>query len=281
VSSSPVQEGQPEGHTNPARRFSVRELGEMKQRGERIPMLTAYDRPTATILDAAGIPAILVGDSVGDNVLGYDSTVPVTLDEMLHHTAAVVRGAPNAVVIADLPFGTYQVDVEDGLRAGIRLLKEAGATAIKAEGGGDVVDLARRSVAMGMPFMGHLGLTPQSVNHIGYRVQGRDETSARRLVDDAHALQEAGAFAIVLEAVPAALAREVTEGLAIPTIGIGAGPHTDGQILVLHDLLGLNSRPVPRFAKTYVDLRTAMLDAVKAFRSEVADGVFPADEHSF
>jgi 3-methyl-2-oxobutanoate hydroxymethyltransferase len=253
----------------------------MKERGERFVMLTAYDHPTATVLDAAGVPMLLVGDSVGDNVLGYDSTVPVTLDEMLHHTAAVVRGAARAVVVADLPFGTYQVSVDEGLHAGIRLMKEGGANAIKAEGAGPVVEFARRAVAMGMPFMGHLGLTPQSVNQLGYRVQGRDDQAAERLVADARALEEAGAFSVVLEAVPAELARRVTEALSIPTIGIGAGPHTDGQVLVLHDLLGLNTRPTPRFAKHYVDLRAAMLDAVKTFQAEVADGDFPGPEHSY
>ncbi len=253
----------------------------MKTRGERFAMLTAYDHPTAAILDEAGIPILLVGDSVGDNVLGYDSTVPVTLETMIHHTAAVVRGAPHAVVVADLPFGAYQVEVADGLRAGIRLLQEAGANAIKAEGAGPVVELARRSVQMGMPFMGHLGLTPQSINQLGYRVQGRDEDAADRLVEDAAALEGAGAFAVVLEAVPADLARRVTERLSIPTIGIGAGPHCDGQVLVLHDLLGLSSRPTPRFAKTYVDLRSMIVDAAKGYQAEVADGVFPDADHSF
>lgn len=263
------------------RPFKIRDLRAMKERGERFAMLTAYDHPTATILDAVGIPVILVGDSVGDNVLGYDSTVPVTLEEMIHHTRAVVRGAPNTIVVADLPFGTYQVDVDDGLRAGIRLLKESGANAIKAEGAGPVAELARRSVEMGMPFMGHLGLTPQSVNQIGYRVQGRDDVSARRLLEDARSLEQAGAFAVVLEAVPAVLAKEVSEELTIPTIGIGAGPDTDGQVLVLHDLLGLSTRPTPRFAKNYVDLRAAISDAVKAYRSEVESGDFPDADHSY
>jgi len=278
VSSDAAAGRSDEERTRP---YSIRDLGRMKERGERFSMLTAYDHPTAAILDAAGIPVILVGDSVGDNVLGYDSTVPVTLDEMLHHTAAVVRGAPNTIVVADLPFGTYQVGVDDGLRAGIRLLKEGGANAIKAEGAGPVVEFARRSVAMGMPFMGHLGLTPQSVNQLGYRVQGRDDASARRLLEDAKALEEAGAFALVLEAVPSELAREVSEQLTIPTIGIGAGPHCDGQVLVLHDLLGVSPRPAPRFAKTYVDLRSVMLDAVKMFQSEVAHGEFPDEDHSY
>jgi 3-methyl-2-oxobutanoate hydroxymethyltransferase len=278
VSSDDAKDPSSEERNRP---YSIRDLGRMKERGERFVMLTAYDHPTAAVLDAAGVPIILVGDSVGDNVLGYDSTVPVTLDEMLHHTRAVVRGAKNAVVVTDLPFGTYQVDVDEGLRAGIRLLKEAGANAIKAEGAGPVVEFARRSVAMGMPFMGHLGLTPQSVNQIGYRVQGRDDSSAQRLLADAMALEEAGAFSIVLEAVPTELAEQITEQLSIPTIGIGAGPYTDGQVLVIHDLFGLTSRPAPRFAKNYVDLRSVMLDAVKAFQSEVAHGEFPDADHSY
>lgn len=253
----------------------------MKERGERFAMLTAYDHPTAAVLDDAGIAIILVGDSVGDNVLGYDSTVPVTVDEMVHHTRAVRRGAPHAVVVADLPFGAYQISVEDGLHAGVRLLKEGGANAVKAEGAGPVIELARRSVGMGMPFMGHLGLTPQSVNQLGYRVQGRDDDSAERLLADARALEDAGAFSLVLEAVPSELAGQITDALTIPTIGIGAGPHCDGQVLVLHDLLGLSTRPAPRFAKAYADLRSQMLDAVKAFQSEVADGEFPDADHSY
>ena len=253
----------------------------MTERGERFAMLTAYDHPTAAILDAAGIPILLVGDSVGDNVLGYQTTVPVTLEAMLHHTAAVVRGAPHAIVVADLPFGSYEVEIEDGLKASVRLMKEAGANAIKAEGAGPVVDLARRCVQMGMPFMGHLGLTPQSVNQLGYRVQARDEAAADQLLDDALALEAAGAFAVVLEAIPAELARRVTDRLSIPTIGIGAGPDCDGQVLVLHDVLGLSTRPVPSFAKTYVDLHSMITDAVAGFATEVVDGRFPAEEHSF
>lgn len=253
----------------------------MADRGERFAMLTAYDHPTAAILDAAGIPILLVGDSVGDNVLGYQTTVPVTLEAMLHHTAAVVRGAPHALVVADLPFGSYEVQVDEGLKAGVRLIKEAGANAIKAEGAGPVVDLARRCVQMGIPFMGHLGLTPQSVNQLGYRVQARDEAAADELLEDALALEAAGAFAVVLEAIPAALARRVTDRLSIPTIGIGAGPGCDGQVLVLHDVLGISTRPVPSFAKTYVDLHSLITDAVERFAAEVTQGSFPAEQHSF
>lgn len=265
--------------TGARRPVSIHDLQRAKERGERFVMLTAYDHPTARILDDAAVPALLVGDSVGDNVLGYDSTVPVTLEEMLHHTRAVARGAPTALVVADLPFGTYQVDVNDGLRAAIRLVQEGGARAVKAEG--PTVDLARRAVAMGIPFMGHLGLTPQSVHQLGYRVQGRDTQTADRMIQDALALEQAGAFALVLEAVPAALGAQITEALTIPTIGIGAGPDTDGQVLVLHDLLGLSSRPAPRFAKSYIDLRSVISDAVKTFQAEVAHEEFPGPEHGY
>jgi 3-methyl-2-oxobutanoate hydroxymethyltransferase len=263
------------------RPVSVQDLRAMKERGERFVMLTAYDHPTARILDDAGVPVLLVGDSVADNVLGYDSTVPVSLEEMLHHTRAVRRGARRALVVADLPFGAYQVDTEAGMRAAIRFLKEAGANAVKAEGAGPVAELARRLVDAGVPFMGHLGLTPQSVNQLGYRVQGRDETSAERIVEGARELEDAGAFALVLECVPSDLARRITQSLSIPTIGIGAGPHTDGQVLVFHDLVGLSEGRKPRFVKAYADLRSAIGDAVKAFSAEVASGDYPGPEHTY
>lgn len=265
----------------PPRPVTIRDLSAAKQRGERFVMLTAYDHPTARMLEENGVPVILVGDSLGDNVLGYDSTVPVTLDDMLHHTRAVTRGARIPMVVADLPFGTYQVSVDDGFRAAIRLVKEADANAVKAEGAGPVIELARRLVAAGIPFMGHLGLTPQSVNQMGYRVQGRDDHGADRLVADAEALAAAGAFAIVLEGVPSELGRRITAAVQIPTIGIGAGPDTDGQVLVIHDLLGLSAGPHPRFVKTYADLRSEIGGAIKAFQHEVADGEFPGPEHSY
>lgn len=265
----------------PARPVTIRDLTAAKQRGERFVMLTAYDHPTARMLEESGVPIILVGDSVGNNVLGYDSTVPVTLDDMLHHTRAVTRGAQIPLVVADLPFGTYQVSTDDGFRAAIRLVKEAHANAVKAEGGGPVIDLARRLVAAGIPFMGHLGLTPQSVHQMGYRVQGRDDEGADRLVADAEALAAAGAFAIVLEGVPSELGRRVTQAIEVPTIGIGAGPDTDGQVLVIHDLLGLSAGPHPRFVKTYANLRSEIGSAIKAFQHEVADGEYPGPEHSY
>ncbi|HVL99558.1 MAG TPA: 3-methyl-2-oxobutanoate hydroxymethyltransferase [Egibacteraceae bacterium] len=263
------------------RPLSIRDVQAYKERGERFAMLTAYDHPTAEILDEAGVPILLVGDSVGDNVLGYDSTVPVTMADMLHHTRAVRRGARRAVVVADLPFMSYQVSVEDGVRNAGRLVKEGGATAVKLEGAARVVDLVARLVAIGIPVMGHLGLTPQSVLQMGHRVQGRDEAGAEAIVAAAAALAAAGAFAIVLEAVPADLARRVTQAVPIPTIGIGAGPGTDAQVMVIHDLLGVSSGRLPRFVKAYADLRSTITDAVKAYQAEVASGDYPAAEHTY
>jgi 3-methyl-2-oxobutanoate hydroxymethyltransferase len=263
------------------RPVSVHDLRGMKERGERFVMLTAYDAPTGRLLDEAGVPVLLVGDSVANAVLGYDSTVPVSLDEMAHHTRAVRRGVERAIVVADLPFGSYQVAVDDGIRAAVRLVKEAGANAVKAEGAGPVVELARRLVSAGVPFMGHLGLTPQSVNQLGYRVQGRDERTAEAILHGARELEDAGAFAVVLECVPSDLARRVTEAVSIPTIGIGAGPHTDAQVLVFHDLVGLTDGHKPRFVKTYADTRAVIADAVKSFSAEVASGDYPGPEHTY
>lgn len=263
------------------RPVAARDLQRWKRRGTPFAMLTAYDSPTAHLVESAGIPVILVGDTVGDNVLGYGSTVPVDLETMLHHASAVVRGCERALVVGDLPFGAYGINVEQGLAAGVRLLQEAGVRAVKAEGGGPTIELARRSVDLGIPFMGHLGLTPQAVHQQGYRVQGRDEVEAERLLADALELEQAGAFALVLEAVPAELARRITERLIIPTIGIGAGPHTDGQVLVLHDVLGLSARTPPRFAKRYADVADVMLRAMTEFRQDVESHRFPADEHSY
>ncbi|MEX0658497.1 MAG: 3-methyl-2-oxobutanoate hydroxymethyltransferase [Egibacteraceae bacterium] len=263
------------------RPLSPRDVVAFKERGERFVMLTAYDYPSARILDAAGVPVLLVGDSVGDNVLGYPSTVPVTMADMIHHTRAVRQGTQRAVVVADLPFMSYQVSVEDGLRNAGRLLQEGGAAAVKVEGGARVVDLATRLVQIGIPVMGHLGLTPQSVHQMGHRVQGRTAADADTIVADAQALADAGVFAIVLEAVPADLARRVTEAVAVPTIGIGAGPHTDAQVMVLHDLLGLSTGHRPRFVKPYADLRATITDAVKSYQAEVVAGEYPATEHTY
>lgn len=262
------------------RPVTIHDLRAAKERGERFTMLTAYDVLTASALDEAGVPVLLVGDSLGNVVLGYDSTVPVTMDEILHHTRAVRRGVHRAMVVADLPFGSYQVSVEDGMRAAIRVLKEGGAHAVKLEGAEAV--LTRRLVDAGVPVMGHLGLTPQSVNQLGgYNVQGRGDAEADRLLADAIALAAAGAFAIVLECVPAELGRRVTEAVEIPTIGIGAGPHTDAQVMVVSDLLGLTAGPKPRFVKAYTDQRSAIADAVKAFTSEVVNGDYPGPEHTY
>ena len=227
---------------------TVRDVQAFRERGERFVMLTAYDALSAKLLDEAGIPLILVGDSVGNGPLGYESTLPVTMADMLHHTAAVRRGVTNALVIGDMPFMSYQASVEEGFRNAGRFLQEAGAHAVKLEGGGRVLDLVGRLTDSGIPVMGHLGLTPQSVNQFGgYRVQGRNDEGAHRIVEEAKSLEASGAFAVVLEAVPATLAKEITASLHIPTIGIGAGPDTSGQVLVFHDFLGINQGKVARF----------------------------------
>ncbi len=264
------------------RPVSIHDLAAAKQRGERFVMVTAYDASTGALLDELGVPVVLVGDSLGMVVLGYDSTVPVTLDEMLHHTRAVARGARHALVVGDLPFGTYQDGPSQALASATRMLKEGGANAVKLEGGGRMVEVTAHLVQAGIPVMGHLGLTPQSVNQFGgFKVQGREAAAAERMIADAVALQEAGAFAIVLEAVPSEVGRRVTEAVEVPTIGIGAGPHTDAQVLVWHDLLGLTTGRLPRFVKAYADLRSEIGGAIKAFQSEVADGEYPAPEHTY
>lgn len=258
---------------------TIHDLGAWKAEGTRFAMLTAYDFPTAKLLDGAGIPVLLVGDSVGNNVLGYENTLPVTMEEMLHHTRAVARGVSNALVVGDMPFLSYQVSVEEGIRNAGRFLKEGGAGAVKIEGA--QIELVHRLSDLGIPVMAHVGLTPQAVHGLGgYRVQGRGEEAARRVADEAAALEKAGAFAIVLEAMPADLAAELTRTLQIPTIGIGAGPATDAQVLVLHDLLGLSER-LPKFARAYANLRGAISEAAGTFAADVAAGRFPDDEHSY
>jgi 3-methyl-2-oxobutanoate hydroxymethyltransferase len=257
---------------------TIRDLRAWKAEGKRFAMLTAYDFPTARILDEAGIPILLVGDSVGNNVLGYENTLPVTMEEMLHHTRAVSRGARDAMVVGDMPFLSYQVSVEEGVRNAGRFLKEGGAHAVKLEG--PQVELTHRLVELGIPVMAHVGLTPQSVHGLGgYRVQGRGEDAAR-LLDEAQALEKAGAFAIVLEGVPSDLGAKITKTLQISTIGIGAGPGTDGQVLVVNDLLGLSDR-LPKFAKAYAEVGRQIREAVQAFASDVASGTFPDEEHSY
>ena len=259
---------------------SIHDLRAMKERGERFSMLTAYDYPTAQILDEADIPVLLVGDSLSQVVLGYDSTIPVTMDEMLHHTRAVARGARNALIVGDMPFMSYQASDEDGLRNAGRFLKEGGAHAVKIEG--PRIDLAAAMSERGIPVMGHLGLTPQSVHLFGgYKVQGRSEEQADRIRIWAKELEEAGAFALVLECVPASLAATITASLSIPTIGIGAGPDCDAQVLVINDLVGLTPGPAPKFVKRYADVRSQITDAAKAFAREVAAGTYPDEDHSY
>jgi 3-methyl-2-oxobutanoate hydroxymethyltransferase len=262
--------------------ITVRDVRAYKERGERFAMLTAYDAHSARLLDEAGIPLILVGDTLGMVMLGHPTTLPVTMDDMIHHTSAVVRGRSDALVIGDMPFMSYQGSTEEGIRNAGRFLKEAGAGAVKLEGGDRVVDLVARLTDSGIPVMGHLGLTPQSVNQFGgYRVQGRSEEAAHRILADAKALQSAGIFALVLEAVPSQVAREVTRSLEVPTIGIGAGPDCDGQVLVWHDFLGITDGKLPRFVKRYAQLGDEIKSAAREFRREVAEGVYPAPEHSY
>ncbi len=259
---------------------TINDLRSLKAEGRRFAMLTAYDYPTARILDEAGIPVILVGDSLANVVLGHPTTLPVTMEEMLHHTRAVARGAPSALVVGDLPFLSYQASDEEAVRNAGRFLKEAGAHAVKLEGGRP--ELIERVVSAGIPVMGHLGLTPQSVHAMGgYRVQARTEETAERLLADALQLEKAGAFSLVLEGVPSAVAGRVTGSLAVPTIGIGAGPHCDGQVLVLHDLLGLSFGKPAKFVKRYADLRGEIERAVTSFREEVEGGAYPGPEHSY
>jgi 3-methyl-2-oxobutanoate hydroxymethyltransferase len=260
--------------------ITIRDLRSFKERGERFIMLTAYDFPTARILDEAGVPVILVGDSLAQNVLGYSTTLPVTMEEMLHHTRAVTRGAKNALIVGDMPFMSYHASLEDGIRNAGRFLKDGGAHAVKVEG--PQLELSSALVDRGIPVMGHLGLTPQSVHAMGgYRVQGKSEEDARRLLDEAQAMDKSGIFSLVLEGVPESLAAKITEAVAVPTIGIGAGPHCDAQVLVLTDLLGLGFGGYPKFAKPYAALRSEMTRAVQSFRDEVAAGPFPADAHSY
>jgi len=253
------------------------DLRKMKQRGEKIAMLTAYDVTMARLLDRAGIDVLLVGDSLGMVMLGYETTVPVTLDAMVHHSAAVARGVQRALVVADMPFMTYQTSVSDAMANAARLIQAGGAAAVKIEGGHAVLEVAQRLVDAGIPVMGHLGLTPQSVHQLGgFRKQAKRPRDAARLLADARALQAAGVFAIVLESIPEDLAAEVSAELEIPTIGIGAGPHCDGQVLVSHDAFGLFDEFVPSFVKQYAQLGKQMTEAAESYAREVRDGVYPA-----
>lgn len=259
---------------------TIRDLRAFKERGERFVMLTAYDYPTARILDEAGIPVLLVGDSVGNNVLGYDTTIPVTMEEMLHHCRAVARGVKEALVVGDMPFMSFHITIEEAIRNAGRFLKEGGAHAIKLER--PVIEAAAAIVDRGIPVMGHIGLGPQSVHAMGgYRVQGRSEEDARKILDEAHALDKAGIFALVLEGIPAELAHRITESISAPTIGIGAGIGCDGQVLVVNDLLGLGFGTYPKFAKPYANLRQEITRAVTAFKQDVEAGRFPDEAHSY
>ena len=264
------------------RRVSITRLKAMKKRGERFAMLTAYDYPSARLVEEAGVPIILVGDTLGMVVLGYDTTIPVTMDEMLHHVKAVVRGTRKAHVVADMPFMSYQAGPQDALRNAGRMLKEGGAQSVKLEGGRRVADTISLLVSSGIPVMGHIGLTPQSVNQFGgYKIQGKTPAAAVKLINDAVALEQAGAYAIVLETVPAQLGEVITQKVSVPTIGIGAGPHCDGQVQVFHDLLGLFDEFVPKHAKRYAQLGDVIKEAVGRYVAEVKEGAFPTERESF
>ena len=263
-------------------RININQIKEMKPKGEKITMLTAYDYATAKIVDEAGVPLILVGDSLGMVVLGYESTIPVTIEEMLHHTKAVVRGTRQAMVIGDMPFMTYHISVEDALYNAGRFIQEGGAQAVKLEGGVTVAENVRRIVDCGIPVMGHIGLTPQSIHQLGgYKVRGKTQETAAKLIDDARSLEEAGAFAVVLETVPAQLAALITQSISIPTIGIGAGIGCDGQVQVINDILGSFTDFVPKHAKQYARLTDIIRNAVTEYHNEVKDGSFPTEKQSF
>ncbi len=264
------------------KRKTVAEILQMKQAGQKITMLTAYDAAMAAMLHAAEVDVLLVGDSLGMVVLGYDSTVPVTMDEMIHHASAVRRGAPAAFVVGDMPFGSYQSGKRDAILNGARFLKEAGCDAVKLEGGVEVCETVTALVRAGISVIGHIGLTPQTATQLGgYKVQGRDIESARKMIAEAHALEEAGAFALVLECIPDELGKIISEEITIPTIGIGAGVHCDGQVLVTHDLLGMFDTFIPSFVKSYCTLAPAIKDAINDYNSEVRSGNYPDKEHSF
>lgn len=263
-------------------KVSAPSLRSSKQRGERLVCLTAYDYPTARIVDEAGIDIILVGDSLGNVVLGYGNTVPVTLDEILIHLKAVRRAVQRALLVADMPYGTFHTGDDDAVRNALRLVKEGGAEAIKLEGGHKRVQLVKRLVDEEISVMGHIGLTPQSINQLGaYRVQGKTTKAAQQLIDDAKALEDAGAFAVVLEVVPRAIAKMITESISIPTIGIGAGVHCDIQVLVLHDMLGLSFGKQARFVRPYANLREVMTDAVSKYADDVRNGTYPSEAESY
>lgn len=264
------------------KKITIPQMKEMKQDGKKIKMVTAYDYLLASVIDKSPIETILVGDSLGMVVLGYDSTVSVTMDDMLHHVKPVVKGAPNTLVICDMPFGSYNVSISEAIANANRIMKEGGADAVKLEGGETVVETVRAIVNAGIPVMAHIGLTPQTVSQLGgFKVQGKDADAALKLLQDGQKLEEAGAFAIVIECVPAPVAKLLTEKLSIPVIGIGAGTDCDGQVLVAQDMLGMFDRFVPKFVKQYANLNGTIVDALQQYATEVDSGAFPGPEHSF
>lgn len=264
------------------KRVTTRTVQEMKIRGEKVSMLTAYDYSLATIVDDAGVDIILVGDSASNVMAGHETTLPITLDQMIYHAASVVRAAKRALVVVDLPFGSYQGNSKEALNSAIRIMKEAGAHAVKIEGGIEIAESVTRILAAGIPVMGHLGLTPQSIYKFGtYTVRAKEEAEAQKLREDAAKLQELGCFGVVLEKIPALLAKEVTESLSIPTIGIGAGQHCDGQVLVIHDMLGINKGFKPRFLRQYASLYDVMNDAIKSYVADVKSADFPNEKEQY
>ncbi|MBI2384977.1 MAG: 3-methyl-2-oxobutanoate hydroxymethyltransferase [Elusimicrobia bacterium] len=272
----------PASYAGAVKSVTVSTLLDMKRKGVKIAMLTAYDFPTARLAEEAGVDVILVGDSVGMTKLGYESTLPVTIDEMVHHVKAVKRGLSRALLVADMPYLSYEIDLKEAVRNAGRLLKEGGAHAVKVEGGMEVASTIKEFLKINVPVFGHLGLTPQAVNRLGgYKVQGRSPEAAEKILTEARILEGAGCCAVVLECVPADLAKEITKRLQIPTIGIGAGPHCDGQVLVSDDLLGLTEAGPTKFVKRYADLRAQSLKAIGDYCREVRDGSFPGPEHSF
>ena len=264
------------------KKVTIPQFKEMKQQGKKIKMVTAYDYLLASVIDKSPIESILVGDSLGMVVLGYDSTVSVTMADMLHHVKPVVKGAPNTLIIADMPFGSYNVSISEAIANANRMMKEGGADCVKLEGGATVVETVRAIVNAGIPVVAHIGLTPQTVSQLGgFKVQGKDAAAALKLLEDGQKLEEAGAFAIVIECVPAPVAKLLTEKLSIPVIGIGAGADCDGQVLVAQDMLGMFDRFVPKFVKQYANLNGIIVDALQKYADEVDGGVFPGEEHSF
>lgn len=269
-------------HNPDIKRVTTHTLQELKNRGEKISCLTAYDFSLAKLVDTAGIEVILVGDSASNVMAGHETTLPITLDQMIYHAQSVVRGTSRALVVVDLPFGSYQGNSEEALRSAIRIMKESGAHAVKMEGGSEIQESIIRILSAGIPVMGHLGLTPQSIYKFGtYAVRAKEEAEAQKLLDDAHLLHELGCFAYVLEKIPAVLAEQVTKEVGIPSIGIGAGPATDGQILVLHDLLGINQEFKPRFLRRYAELATVVNDAVSRYVDDVKANTFPSEKEGY